>query len=301
MGAGHGHGHPGTTHRWRLRVAFALVAAFFVVELAAGLRQRLARPAQRRRAHGRRRRRARRRPRRHAHRDASRPHRPAHLRLLPRRGLRVGARGAAHARGRGLHRRRGGRAHRWRAGGRDAAPMLVVGGIGLVVNVVALVPAARRGGGEPQRQGRLPRGRRRHRRLGRGHRRRAARGRHRVGACGTRPSPWRSRSSSRCGPCCSPARCSPCSASTRRPASTRPTPRRPWPRCADVVDVHDLHLWTLTSGHERRHRPPRLPRRRRPHAGAHRRRRVLRDRFAIDHATIQVEPSSAQACVETSW
>lgn len=37
MGAGHGHGHAGGRHRWRLGVAFALVAAFFVVELVAGL------------------------------------------------------------------------------------------------------------------------------------------------------------------------------------------------------------------------------------------------------------------------
>ena len=28
---------------------------------------------------------------------------------------------------------------------------------------------------------------------------------------------------------------------------------------------------------------------------------VLRDRFAIEHATIQVEPRSARACVETNW
>ena len=44
MGSGHGHGHPnaGATHRWRLRVAFALVAAFFVVELVLGLAQRVA-------------------------------------------------------------------------------------------------------------------------------------------------------------------------------------------------------------------------------------------------------------------
>ena len=28
---------------------------------------------------------------------------------------------------------------------------------------------------------------------------------------------------------------------------------------------------------------------------------MLRERFAIDHATIQVEPRSARACVETSW
>jgi len=39
MGAGHGHahGHAGGRHRWRLAAAFALVLAFFVVELVAGL------------------------------------------------------------------------------------------------------------------------------------------------------------------------------------------------------------------------------------------------------------------------
>lgn len=37
MGAGHAHGHAGARHRWRLAVAFVLVAAFFVVELTVGL------------------------------------------------------------------------------------------------------------------------------------------------------------------------------------------------------------------------------------------------------------------------
>lgn len=37
MGAGHSHGHAGAKHRWRLAVAFGLIATFFVVELAAGL------------------------------------------------------------------------------------------------------------------------------------------------------------------------------------------------------------------------------------------------------------------------
>jgi cobalt-zinc-cadmium efflux system protein len=37
MGAGHGHGHAGSRHRWRLAVAFGLVAAFFVVELVVGI------------------------------------------------------------------------------------------------------------------------------------------------------------------------------------------------------------------------------------------------------------------------
>lgn len=37
MGAGHGHGHAGGRHRWRLAVSFGLVATFFVVELVVGL------------------------------------------------------------------------------------------------------------------------------------------------------------------------------------------------------------------------------------------------------------------------
>ncbi|UER55515.1 cation transporter [Kineosporiaceae bacterium SCSIO 59966] len=43
MGAGHGHtrpapaGHAGGRHRWRLAVSFTLIAVFFVVELVAGL------------------------------------------------------------------------------------------------------------------------------------------------------------------------------------------------------------------------------------------------------------------------
>ena len=39
MGTGHGHDQPnaGATHRWRLRVAFVLIAAFFVVEVVAAV------------------------------------------------------------------------------------------------------------------------------------------------------------------------------------------------------------------------------------------------------------------------
>ena len=37
MGAGHVHGHAGARHRWRLAVAFVLVLVFLVVELATGL------------------------------------------------------------------------------------------------------------------------------------------------------------------------------------------------------------------------------------------------------------------------
>ncbi|WP_341720115.1 cation diffusion facilitator family transporter [Micromonospora sp. FIMYZ51] len=69
-----------------------------------------------------------------------------------------------------------------------------------------------------------------------------------------------------------------------------------------VADVHDLHVWTLTSGMEV--------------ASAHlildpgaelggvlaAARRVLHDRFAIEHATIQVEPQDAEGvCDGAQW
>ena len=68
-----------------------------------------------------------------------------------------------------------------------------------------------------------------------------------------------------------------------------------------VVDVHDLHLWTLTSGMHvaTAHlvcRDTADPTRVLTGAAS-----VLRERFAIEHATIQVEPAGARACVETSW
>ncbi|MCK2218737.1 cation diffusion facilitator family transporter [Actinomadura sp. ATCC 31491] len=37
MGAGHGHGHAAGRHRWRLALSFALIGCFFVVELVYGL------------------------------------------------------------------------------------------------------------------------------------------------------------------------------------------------------------------------------------------------------------------------
>ncbi|MFI7133284.1 cation diffusion facilitator family transporter [Nonomuraea sp. NPDC050153] len=37
MGAGHGHGHAGARHRWRLAASFALIGSYFVVELVYGL------------------------------------------------------------------------------------------------------------------------------------------------------------------------------------------------------------------------------------------------------------------------
>ncbi len=68
-----------------------------------------------------------------------------------------------------------------------------------------------------------------------------------------------------------------------------------------VQDVHDLHLWTLTSGmyvatahlvtSDQRH----------THAVLDRAREVLRDRHGVAHATLQVEPADHTGCNELGW
>ena len=228
MGSGHGHDQPnaGATHRWRLRVAFVLIAAFFVVEVVAALAS-------------------------------------GSLSLLSDAGhmaADVVALGAAlvatriAARPDTTGRRTFGsyRAEVFASGlavllmlgvaayivvaavGRigdepevASTAMLVVGALGLVVNLVALVLL--RGGATESLNvkgaylevvadtvGSLG-----------VDRRRPARGRHRLVGLGHRRSRWPSPRSSRCGPCSSAARCSPCWASTRRPASCPPTRRPP--------------------------------------------------------------------------
>ncbi|MEO7421462.1 MAG: cation diffusion facilitator family transporter [Ornithinibacter sp.] len=69
----------------------------------------------------------------------------------------------------------------------------------------------------------------------------------------------------------------------------------------DVVDVHDLHLWTLTSGMHVATAHIVCTDEADPTDVLTAAAAVLRDRFSMDHATIQVEPRSARACTETSW
>jgi cobalt-zinc-cadmium efflux system protein len=63
-----------------------------------------------------------------------------------------------------------------------------------------------------------------------------------------------------------------------------------------VADVHDLHLWTLTSGMEVASVHLRMC----PGADGHdtldRTRRLLRTRYGIEHATVQVEPAEHAEC-----
>ena len=68
-----------------------------------------------------------------------------------------------------------------------------------------------------------------------------------------------------------------------------------------VVDVHDVHVWTLTSamdvatahvmvGNETDH-----------HAVLDQARTLLRESYGIDHATLQVEPEDHHGCEDVAW
>ena len=68
-----------------------------------------------------------------------------------------------------------------------------------------------------------------------------------------------------------------------------------------VVDVHDLHVWTLTSEMDvaSAHLVTRVDTD--AHGVLDQARVVLRDHYAIAHATLQVEPDTHEGCAEVSW
>ncbi|HET6954331.1 MAG TPA: cation diffusion facilitator family transporter [Acidimicrobiales bacterium] len=68
-----------------------------------------------------------------------------------------------------------------------------------------------------------------------------------------------------------------------------------------VVDVHDLHVWTLTSEMEVASVHLMVCEGTDTHAVLDRARVVLRDNHGIDHATLQVEPESHEGCDEIMW
>lgn len=68
-----------------------------------------------------------------------------------------------------------------------------------------------------------------------------------------------------------------------------------------VLDVHDLHLWTLTSGMNVATAHLVTGDTTVPHTVLDQARDLLRDRYAIAHATLQVEPSSHTGCQEIDW
>lgn len=68
-----------------------------------------------------------------------------------------------------------------------------------------------------------------------------------------------------------------------------------------VVDVHDLHVWTLTSSMEVASAHLMVRSGTDPHVVLDRARDVLHERYGIDHATFQVEPDDHRGCEEMSW
>jgi cobalt-zinc-cadmium efflux system protein len=68
-----------------------------------------------------------------------------------------------------------------------------------------------------------------------------------------------------------------------------------------VVDVHDLHVWTLTSDMDVASAHLMVAVGTDPHGVLDRARDVLRDEYDISHATLQVEPDDHTGCAEVSW
>jgi cobalt-zinc-cadmium efflux system protein len=68
-----------------------------------------------------------------------------------------------------------------------------------------------------------------------------------------------------------------------------------------VVDVHDLHVWTLTSEMDVASVHLMVRDGIDTHGVLDRARELLRDTYGIDHATLQVEPDTHEGCDEMSW
>lgn len=70
---------------------------------------------------------------------------------------------------------------------------------------------------------------------------------------------------------------------------------------AGVVDVHDLHVWTLTSEMEVASAHLMVRSGADTHAVLDQARSLLRERHHIDHATLQIEPDTHTGCDEVAW
>jgi cobalt-zinc-cadmium efflux system protein len=68
-----------------------------------------------------------------------------------------------------------------------------------------------------------------------------------------------------------------------------------------VTDVHDLHVWTLTSGMNVATAHLMTAEHTDAHAVLDEARLVMRTRFGVEHATLQVEPDTHTGCREITW
>jgi cobalt-zinc-cadmium efflux system protein len=69
----------------------------------------------------------------------------------------------------------------------------------------------------------------------------------------------------------------------------------------DVVDVHDLHVWTLTSEMDVATAHLMIKQDANAHAVLDQARHLLGERYHLAHATLQVEPENHTGCDEVSW
>lgn len=63
-----------------------------------------------------------------------------------------------------------------------------------------------------------------------------------------------------------------------------------------IRDVHDLHIWTITSGMDSLSAHVSLRAGHEPHQALEDLRLVLHEQFGIDHITIQIELAGPEAC-----
>lgn len=68
-----------------------------------------------------------------------------------------------------------------------------------------------------------------------------------------------------------------------------------------VVDVHDVHVWTLTSAMDVATAHLMVTTTTDHHAVLDEARALLRSRYGIEHATLQVEPEDHRGCEELTW
>jgi cobalt-zinc-cadmium efflux system protein len=68
-----------------------------------------------------------------------------------------------------------------------------------------------------------------------------------------------------------------------------------------VIDAHDVHVWTLTSGMEVASAHLMIAASADAHAVLDAARSLLTERYHVDHATLQVEPDTHQGCKELVW
>jgi cobalt-zinc-cadmium efflux system protein len=77
--------------------------------------------------------------------------------------------------------------------------------------------------------------------------------------------------------------------------------RRDLASVSGVVDVHDLHVWTLTSDMDVATVHLTTREGTDPHPVLDEAQGILRDSYSIAHATLQVEPDSHRGCSEINW